>query len=79
MANEKNTMCEKNRSLYVINRYKYGFHKCLKNNIDWYCCIKKTFKAYIQLNTNNVIIEQVINHNHQNNSDETLNRQTVSN
>jgi len=72
-------LSEKNRSLYVIDGYKFRFHKNLKNNVDRYCCTKKICTAYIHLN-NNVIIKKVLNHeNHEKDSNETLKRQTVSN
>lgn len=72
-------LSEKNRSIYVIDGYKFRFHKNLKNDIDRYCCTKKTCKAYIHLN-NNVIIKKVLNNeNHEKDSVETINRQTVSN
>jgi len=63
---------EKNCSLYniVIDRYKFRDHKYLKNNVNQTCIIavlksKKTRKAYIRLNTNNVIIKQLINQNYE--------------
>jgi rRNA pseudouridine-1189 N-methylase Emg1 (Nep1/Mra1 family) len=50
-------LSKKNRSIYVIDGYKFRFHKNLKNDIDQYCCTKKTCKVYIHLN-NNVIIKK---------------------
>jgi uncharacterized protein (UPF0216 family) len=50
-------LSEKNRSIYVIDGYKFRFHKNLKNYIDRYSCTKMTCKAYIHLN-NNVIIKK---------------------
>ncbi|KAE9522680.1 hypothetical protein AGLY_016902 [Aphis glycines] len=81
MSNEilSEMLSEKNRILFLIDGYKFRFHKNLKNNVDRYCCTKKACAAYIHLN-NNEIIKKVLNHgNHEKDSDETLNRQTVSN
>jgi len=59
---------EKNCTLFVIDEYKFRFHKNSKNNVDRYCCTKKNCAAYIHLN-NNVIIKKVLNHeNHKKDS-----------
>ncbi|KAF0761944.1 MULE domain-containing protein, partial [Aphis craccivora] len=54
MASEMNSIySEKQRDLFVIEQYKFRFHKFLKNNIERWCCCKKTCKSYIHLNSDN--------------------------
>ncbi|CAI6369788.1 unnamed protein product [Macrosiphum euphorbiae] len=69
---------EKQRDLFVIGLYKFRFHKYLKNNLERWCCCKKTCTAYIHLNSDNKVIQTVLDHRHDE-VNEILNRQFVSN
>ena len=79
MASEIKTMfSEKQRDLFVIGVYKFRFHKYLKNNLERWCCCKKTCTAYIHLNSDNKVVKKVLDHRHEEKK-EKLNRQVVSN
>lgn len=49
---------EKNKTLFIIDGYKFRYHKTLKNDSQRWSCCKKTFKSYIKLNNKNEIIER---------------------
>jgi len=79
MASEMNSMYSKKQcDLFVIDQYKFRFHKYSKNNIERWCCCKKTCKSYIHLNSDNDVVKKVINYNHHE-ENEILNRQILSN
>jgi len=74
-------LSEKNKTLFNIDGYKfrYRYHKTLKNDIQRWSCCKKTCKSYIKLNNENEIIERANDHNHIKDSVEVFNRQQLSN
>jgi len=68
---------EKGKKKYVIEGFKFSFHKLLKNDIErWRCILCKSFFKY----TNNEFIDQNLTHNHHNcDSEKILNRQILNN
>lgn len=68
---------EKGKRINVIDGFKFSFHKCLKNGIKRWRCVKRTCK-YFYKNENEIIIEKNILHNHEPNKENILTRQTVN-
>jgi hypothetical protein len=48
---------ERNKTLKVIDSFKFHFHKMLKNDIQRWCCTVKTYKCFLKFNDNNICIE----------------------
>lgn len=40
---------ENGKRLYVINRFKFLFHKLFINNLDRFCCIKNVYPDYLKI------------------------------
>lgn len=73
---------EKGKKLLVIEGYKFSFQKNLTGNKKrWTCASRKTLcKAYVKTEgVEVVIIESMLEHNHDRIPEECLNRQTLSN
>jgi hypothetical protein len=76
---ENNVMfSEKGKKVYIIEGFKFSFHKVLKNDIERWRCIQRTCKSFFKYN-NNLIIEQNLTHNHNCDSEKILNRQALNN
>ncbi|KAL4096573.1 hypothetical protein QTP88_021499 [Uroleucon formosanum] len=75
----ENMLSEKNKILFVIDGFKFYFQKLLCNDIERWACCKRSCKAYIKLNSEHKIILHKINHNHDKNDKQKLNRQQVCN
>lgn len=56
-------LCAKN-GFYVINGYKFGYHKTLSNNIFRWKCTNKKCKSYIKLDVHKNVISDATFHNH---------------
>jgi len=54
----KTMFSKKQQDLFVIGVYKFRFHKYLKNNLERWCCYKKTCTAYIHLNSDQKVPSQ---------------------
>lgn len=69
---------QRGSKLPVVNDYKCRLHKILKSDIERWACIVKTCVAYVKYDRRDVI-DQHLDHNHEPNSGERLNRQKVAN
>jgi len=49
-----------NKTLILINDYKFCFYKLLKNDVQRWKCFKKTCKSYLKLNDKNEILKRPI-------------------
>lgn len=54
---------EKGKCINVIDGFKFLFHKSLKNDIERWRYVKKTWKSFYKLE-NETIIKKNISHNH---------------
>jgi len=70
---------EKNKLLYCVNGYKFAFQKFLNNNVQRWSCSKRLCKCYFKMNENNEIIFSALNHEHDKDDENVLNRQKIGN
>jgi len=70
---------KKNKKLFIINGFKYGFQKQLSGNMERWTCTKRKCKSFIKINTLNNIEECNLEHNHEKDSENILDRQALSN
>ena len=72
---------EKGKKLYIINEYKFCFHKFLANEEQRWVCTNKTCRAYMRIDSSGNIIDGALvnNHAHTPDSEERLARQRISN
>lgn len=77
------TVCtsEKGKPLLMIDGYTFSFQKMLsKETVKRWQCSKRTCKAFVKTqSTENIIVESVLNHNHEKLSEAVINRKLVSN
>ena len=67
-------LSERNKTIFLIDGYKFRFHKHLsKNHQRWTCC-KNNSKSFFKLNEFNTIVEKSIFHNHEKQSESLINR-----
>jgi hypothetical protein len=71
-------LSEKGKVLLIVDGFKFRFHKMLCDDVKRWLCTRKTCKAYIK-RKHDVIVEAFLEHNHESDSDQTLNRQKLSN
>lgn len=73
-------LSEKGKAMLVMGGYKFTFHKNLVNSKRWKCT-RRNCKAYLKTDSdkNTVIVESMVEHNHQPDSQEGINRQVLSN
>jgi len=71
-------LSEKGKKVYVIDGFKFSFHKLLKNDIERWRCIQRSCKSFFKY-YNNEFTEQNLTHNHNCDSEKILNRQTLKN
>ncbi|KAF7994226.1 hypothetical protein HCN44_002190 [Aphidius gifuensis] len=57
-------LSEKGRPLLVVRGLKFGWHKKLANNLQRWVCTQRNCRCYLKLNSQNVIVESNISHNH---------------
>jgi len=69
---------EKGKKIYIIEGYKFSFHKLLKNDIERWRCIHRSCKSFFKYNENQ-FIDQNLTHNHNCDSEKILNRQILNN
>jgi len=55
---------EKGKRINVIDGFKFLFYESLKNDIEWWRCLKRTCKSFYK-SENEIIIEKNISHNHE--------------
>jgi len=72
-------LSERNKTIFVIDGYKFRFHKNLANNHQRWTCCKNNCKSFFKLNEFNTIVEKSISHNHEQPSENLINRQKISN
>lgn len=75
-------LSEKNKSLIVVEGYTFCFHKMLaKDTLKRWQCTKRTCKAFLKTNCigEEVIINSVLDHNHEKLSEEVLNVRQLNN
>lgn len=71
-------LSQRGKDIKVINGYKLRFYRHLSNNIDKWVCTKKNCTAYLKYNED-ILIEENLNHNHDSDSYNTLERQKLTN
>jgi len=69
---------EKGKRINVVDGFKFSFHKCLKNDIKRWRCVKRTCKSFYK-SEKEIIIKKKFSHNHEPDEVNILIRQTVSN
>jgi hypothetical protein len=70
---------ERNKTLKVVDGFKFHFHKILKNDIHrWYCTVN-TCKYFLKFNDNNICIHSFKDHtSHLKISEQIINRQKLN-
>jgi hypothetical protein len=67
---------ERNKTLKVVDGFKFRFHKMLKNDIQRWCCTVNTYKYFLKFNDNNICIGSFKDHtSHLKISEQIINRQ----
>jgi hypothetical protein len=74
-------LSEKRKTILMVNSYKYGFQKCLSNEIKRWTCNKKICKAYLKTNLIDEFMFDISNtiHTCTKNSEKKINRQVLNN
>lgn len=72
-------LSERNKTIFLIDGYKFRFHKHLSKNYQRWTCCKNNCKSFFKLNEFNTIVEKSICHNHEKQSESLINRQKISN
>ena len=70
---------EKGNDLLVIKGFKFRFQKSLAENMERWCCTNKKCKCYIKCDERREIVGGNVTHNHDKDSDASLNRQILNN
>lgn len=58
-------LSERNKKIFLIDGYKFFFHKHLSNNRQRWTCCKNNCKSFFKLNEFNTIVKKSISHNHE--------------
>ena len=66
----------KSKELFVSNDYKFLFHKLLAGNVERWCCVKKTCKAFFKKSSDDEL-SVITDHNHEPENCHTLQRQSA--
>jgi len=73
---------EKGKKVYVIERFKFTYHKLLNNDIERWRCIQRSCKSFFKY-YNDAFIEQNLTHSHNCDSEKIINifiiRQALNN
>uniref|UniRef100_A0A2S2R2D7 FLYWCH-type domain-containing protein n=1 Tax=Sipha flava TaxID=143950 RepID=A0A2S2R2D7_9HEMI len=70
---------EKNKTILIIKGYKFRFHKMLQGEVQRWTCCKNSCKCYFKLFSDNVMLKNCNEHNHEKCDEKILNRQKISN
>jgi len=72
---------EKGELILIVNKFKFSYHKLLQNAFKRFKCTKRGCKAYLRIcNQENVVWESSnLNHNHNSDEENKLERQIISN
>lgn len=69
----------KSKQLFLVDGFKFRIHKVMKDGTLRCACSKKTCKAYLKLSNDYKVVECDLNHNHEKDHIQKLNRQKLSN
>lgn len=76
-------LSKKDKKILVIFKYKFRFHKVLANEIEKWCCTKKSCKSFVKRYNTEILISQskfdVNDHNHEADTEQILKRQKIRN
>jgi len=68
------------KELKIIMGYKIRFNKMLNGDVKRWCCVNKTYTAYMKTDmTEKTIIDRNLNHNHEIESEGKTMRQVITN
>lgn len=72
---------EKGELIFIINKFKFSYHKLLQNEFKRFKCTKRGCTAYLRICKNENVVWESSNINHSHNPDEEnkLERQIISN
>jgi len=65
---------KKYKQLHCINEYKFAFQQFSNGNVQRWSCLKRLCKWYFKMNKNNEIIFTDLNHEHDKDDKDFLNR-----
>ena len=71
---------EKGELIFIINKFKFSYHKLLQNAFKRFKCTKRGCTAYLRICKNENVVWESSNINHSHNPDEEnkLERQIIS-
>lgn len=69
---------EKGRNLFLIEGFKFCFHKTLANEVERWMCYKKTCKSFLKINKQQEVLEGPTAHNHEKMDENQIVRNNLS-